>query len=85
MLSGVTDPVFVLQRIDTNGNPYPFTLQTRDQTEFTGDFETVWNLLLSSPAQPFGKLYIFCYSSNRGINDKVIEQTDLWYAFALLL
>jgi hypothetical protein len=56
MLSGVTDPVFVLQRIDTNGNPYPFTLQTRDQTEFTGDFETVWNLLLSSPAQPFGKL-----------------------------
>jgi hypothetical protein len=57
MLSGVTDPIFVLQRVDANGNPYPFTLQARNQTEFTTtDFETVWNLLLSSPAQPFGKL-----------------------------
>jgi hypothetical protein len=55
MLSEVTDPVFVLQRIDANGNPYPFTLQARDQTEFTGDL-TMWNLLLSSPAQPYGKL-----------------------------
>lgn len=56
MLSGVTDPIFVLQRIDANSNPYPFTLQARDQTEFTGDFEVVWNLLLSHPDQPFGKL-----------------------------
>jgi hypothetical protein len=31
MLSGVTDPIFVLQRIDANGIPYPFTLQARDQ------------------------------------------------------
>ncbi|MGA7542701.1 MAG: hypothetical protein WBW34_06525 [Nitrososphaeraceae archaeon] len=31
MLSGVTDPVFVLQRMDANGNPYPFTLQARNQ------------------------------------------------------
>ena len=57
MLSGVTDPIFVLQRIDDNGNAYPFTLQARNQTEFiTADFETVWNLLLSNPDQPFGKL-----------------------------
>ena len=56
MLSGVTDPIFVLQRIDANGNPYPFALQARNQTEFTGVFETVWNLLLSNPDQPFGKL-----------------------------
>jgi hypothetical protein len=51
MLSGVTDPLFVLQRVE-----YRFTFQARDQTEFTGDFDTVWNLLLSAPAQPFGKL-----------------------------
>jgi hypothetical protein len=61
MLSGVTNPIFVLQRVDANGVPYPFTLQARDETEFTGDFETVWslllsNLLLSNPVQPFGKL-----------------------------
>jgi hypothetical protein len=59
MLSGVTDPLFVLQRIDANGNPYPFTLQARNQTEFTtADFETVWNLLLSHPNQPFGNLVV---------------------------
>jgi hypothetical protein len=40
MLSGETDQVFVLQRIDANNNRYPFTLQAGDQTEFTGDFET---------------------------------------------
>ncbi|MGB7557701.1 MAG: hypothetical protein WBM37_04215 [Nitrososphaeraceae archaeon] len=34
MLSGVTDPVFVLKRIDNNGNPYPFTLRARNQTEY---------------------------------------------------
>jgi hypothetical protein len=57
MLTGVTDPIFVLRRIDNNGNAYSFTLQARDQTEFTAaNFETVWNLLLSNPAQPFGKL-----------------------------
>ena len=57
MLSGVTDPVFVLQRVDANGNPYPFTFRARDQTEFTtADFDTVWNLLLSNPDQPIGKL-----------------------------
>jgi hypothetical protein len=57
MLSGVTDPIFVLQRIDANGISYPFTLQARNQTEFTtANFETVWNLLLSNPDQPFGKL-----------------------------
>ena len=31
MLSGVTDPIFVLQRISTNGVAYPFTLQARNQ------------------------------------------------------
>jgi hypothetical protein len=30
MLSGVTNPIYVLKRIDNNGNPYPFTLQARD-------------------------------------------------------
>jgi hypothetical protein len=25
LLSGVTDPIFVLQKIDANGNKYPFT------------------------------------------------------------
>jgi hypothetical protein len=50
MLSGVTDPVFVLKRIDNNGDPYPFTLQARDQTEFTtSNLDTVWDLLLSNP------------------------------------
>lgn len=56
MLSGVTDPIFVLQRIDANGNPYPFTFQARDQTEFTAGFETTWTLLLGNPDQPFAKL-----------------------------
>jgi hypothetical protein len=27
MLSGVIDPIFVLQQIDADNNPYPFTLQ----------------------------------------------------------
>ena len=56
MLVGVTDPIFVLQRISTSGVSYPSTLQARDQTEFTGDFETTWNLLLSNPDLSFGKL-----------------------------
>ena len=57
MLSGVTDPIFVLKRIGANNIPYPFTLRARNQTEFTtADFETVWILLLSHPDQPFGKL-----------------------------
>lgn len=30
MLSGVTNPVYILKRIDNNGNAYPFTLQARD-------------------------------------------------------
>ena len=52
MLSGVTDPFFVLQKVG-----YPFTYQARNQTEFTtANFDTVWNLLLSHPDQPFGKL-----------------------------
>ena len=33
MLCGATDSIFVLQRIDANGNAYPFTLQARSQTE----------------------------------------------------
>ena len=51
MLSGVTDPLFVLQKV-----VYPFTYQARNQTEFTQTFDTTFNLLLSSPDQPFGKL-----------------------------
>jgi hypothetical protein len=52
LLSGVTDPVFALQRIDAKGNPYPFTLQARSQTEFSSaNFETTWSLLLVMPDQ----------------------------------
>jgi hypothetical protein len=57
ILTGVTDPVFVLKRIDDNGTTdgiaYPFKYVARDQTEFTtADFDTVWNLLLSRPDRP---------------------------------
>jgi hypothetical protein len=53
MLSGVTNPIFVLKRVDNNGNVYPFTLQARDQTEFTtADFDTVWNILIANPDRP---------------------------------
>jgi hypothetical protein len=49
ILSGVTDPLFVLQKVG-----YPFTFQARDQTEFsTANFETVWDLLLSNPDRAF--------------------------------
>jgi hypothetical protein len=50
MLSGVTNPIFVLKKVNSDGSPYPFTFQARDQTEFsTANFETVWDLLLSNP------------------------------------
>jgi hypothetical protein len=51
ILSGVTDPLFVLQKVG-----YPFAYQALNQTEFTQTFDTTFNLLLSSPDQPFGKL-----------------------------
>ena len=58
MLSGVTDPIFVLKRISANNTPYPFTYQARNQTEFTtANFDTVWNLLISAPNQPFGTFW----------------------------
>jgi hypothetical protein len=53
MLSGVTNPIYVLKRVDNNGNAYPFTLRARDQTEFKADFETTWTLLLSNPDRAF--------------------------------
>ncbi len=61
MLLGVDNPLFVLKRIDDNGtvqgSTYPFAFQARNETEFkTANFDTVWNLLLSNPDQPFGKL-----------------------------
>jgi hypothetical protein len=57
MLSGVTDHLFVLKRIDDNGttegSTYPFKFVARDQTEFTtANFDTVWNQLLSNPDRP---------------------------------
>ena len=57
VLTGVTDPLFVLKRIDDNGTTdgitYPFKYVARDQTEFTtADFDTVWNLPLSRPDRP---------------------------------
>ena len=52
ILSGVSDPLFVIQKVG-----HPFTFQARNQTEFTtANFDTVWDLLLSNPDQPFGKL-----------------------------
>jgi len=56
MLSGVSDPVYVLSRIDANGNAYPFSYQARSQAEFTSNFDTTWDLLLGNPDQKFGKL-----------------------------
>jgi hypothetical protein len=48
MLSGVTDPLFVLQKVG-----YQFTFQARDQTEYTQTFDTTWDLLLSNPDRAF--------------------------------
>ena len=61
MLTGITDPLFVLKRIDNNGTTqgitYPYKYAARNQGEFTtASFDSVWNLLLSNPDQPFGKL-----------------------------
>ena len=53
MLTGVTDPLFVLQKVG-----HPFTFQARNQTEFTtANFDTVWNLLISMPNQQFGTFW----------------------------
>jgi hypothetical protein len=57
ILTGVTDPLYVLKRIDDNGTTegitYPFKYAARDQTEFTtADFDTVLDLLLSNPDRP---------------------------------
>jgi hypothetical protein len=49
ILSGVTYPIFVLKKINSDGTPYPYTFQARDQTEFTGTFDTVWDTLLANP------------------------------------
>lgn len=54
VLSGVTNPIYVLKRIDNNGNAYPFTLQAKSCAEFeTTDFDTVWNLLIENPDRAF--------------------------------
>lgn len=58
LLVGVTDPLYVLKRIDDNGtaegSTYPFKYAARNQTEFkTADFDTVWDLLLSNPDRLF--------------------------------
>ena len=53
LISGI-DPLYVLKRIDNNGNAYPFTLQARSRAEFeTTDFDTVWNLLIENPDRAF--------------------------------
>ena len=61
MLTGITDPLFVLKRIDNNGttegSTYPYKYEARNQTEFTtASFDTVWNLLLSNPDRPIQTL-----------------------------
>jgi hypothetical protein len=54
MLSGVTNPIFVLKKIESNGSPYPFTFRARDQTEFTtANFDTIWNTLIANPDRAF--------------------------------
>jgi hypothetical protein len=45
MLSGVTDPIFVLKRIDNNGNSYPFTFQAKPSAKFAVKYE-VYRLVL---------------------------------------
>src|SRR5262245_41844258 len=56
MLTGIDIPIYVLSKVDANGNPYPFTFQARSQAEFTSNFDTTWDLLLGHPDQKFGKL-----------------------------
>lgn len=34
LLTGVTDPIFTLKRIDNIGNAYPFIYQARNEAEF---------------------------------------------------
>ena len=34
LLTGVTNPIFTLKRIDNIGNAYPFTYQARNEAEF---------------------------------------------------
>ena len=52
ILSGVSDPLFVIQKVG-----HPFTFQARNQQSLPlQTLNTVWNLLLSHPDQPFGKL-----------------------------
>ena len=58
MLTGITEPLFVLKRIDNNGTTegatYSFKYVARNQTEFTtANFDTVWNLLVSNPDRAF--------------------------------
>jgi hypothetical protein len=44
----------VLELASQGYSAYPFTLQARDQTEFTtADFDTVWNTLIANPDRPF--------------------------------
>jgi hypothetical protein len=50
IISGVSDPLYVLKRVDNNGNAYPFTFQARSRAEFeTSDFDTVWETLIANP------------------------------------
>jgi hypothetical protein len=45
VLSGVTDPIFVIKRIDNNGNAYLFTLQAKPSAKFAVKYE-VYRLVL---------------------------------------
>ena len=49
MLSGVTNPIYALKRIDN-----PVSVQARDKTDFkTANFDTVWNVLIANPDRHF--------------------------------
>jgi hypothetical protein len=59
MLSGVTNPIFVLQKIAANGVKYPFTFQARNQTEFTtANFETVLGFAAISSRPTIWKAFL---------------------------
>ena len=56
LLSGVTNPIFVLKKIASNGIAYPFTFQARNQTEFTtANFDTVWGFAAIKSRPTFWK------------------------------
>ena len=55
MLSGVTDPIFVLRRINASGYAHPFIFQARDRQSLQETLKLLGQRCLGNPDQPFGK------------------------------